>query len=496
MSSTPNIAPGSNGNTYDVLIIGAGLSGIGTAYWLQEKCPQKSFTILEARHTLGGTWDLFRYPGIRSDSDMFTFGFRFRPWREPQSLSKGDAILDYLRETAEAAGIDKRIRYGYRVRRAAWSSEEAHWTVDVEGPDGPVQLRAGFLCLCTGYYDFNEAHRPRFEGEAAFRGPLVLPQFWPQDLDYSGKRIVVVGSGATAVTLVPAMAQQAAHVTMLQRSPTYIMSLPNRNKLFMRLRKWLPDTAAYRITRWRNLLLSIASFRAARSFPGFVKKLVVKSAAKQLAPGFEVEKHFSPKYNPWDQRFCVVPDGDLFRAIRSGKAGVVTDEIARFSENGIVLQSGDELRADIIVLATGLNLRLLGGAEIFVDERKVEPNASMIYKGMMVSDVPNLSLAFGYTNASWTLKTDLTANYVCRLLNYMDRKGYRVVVPQRQAGVAPRPFLDFQSGYIQRAGGILPQQGHRRPWRVYQNYLMDMLTTRFGRINDGVLRFSCKKKTS
>lgn len=473
----------------DVLVVGAGLSGIGTAYWLQHRCPQLSYAILEARTALGGTWDLFRYPGVRSDSDMFTFGYRFRPWQDPKSLSDGASIRAYLRATAEAYGIDRKIRYEHRVKGADWSDAEQCWTLSVETREGFMQLHARFLYLCTGYYSYEEAHRPHFEGEADYRGTLVQPQFWPQQLDYSGKRVLIVGSGATAVTLVPTMAQSAAHVTMLQRSPTYVLSLPRRDTFYQRANRLLSARAAYRLTRWKNLLLSMLLYGLSRAFPRFVRRLLRKGAAKQLPEGYEVDRHFNPRYDPWDQRLCFVPGGDLYAAIRKGKADVVTDTIERFTKEGVCLQSGEELAADIIVLATGLKVRLLGGAELRVNGKPVITSESMIYRGMLVSDVPNLALAFGYTNASWTLKTDLTANYVCRLLNYMQRKGYRVVMPKREPAAETRPFLDFDAGYIQRATDVLPKQGRRRPWRVYQNYFLDMLATRFGRVADGVLQF-------
>jgi len=477
----------------DVLIIGAGISGIGVAYWLQKKCPNKRFAILEGRETIGGTWSLFRYPGIRSDSDMFTFGYRFKPWQNPQSLSDGETILTYLNETVTENGIDKYIRFGHNVLEANWSDMDRLWTLLVQHNGENFAIQCRFLSVCSGYYNYGQAHRPHFSGEETFRGPLVMPQFWPEDLDYRDKNVVVVGSGATAVTLVPAMTNGgAAHVTMLQRSPTYVMNLPNRNGVFAALKKILPDQWAYRLTRWMNLTMSMASFALAKQFPRQAKSLIMKAAARQLPPNFPVDKHFNPTYNPWDQRLCVVPDGDLFTSISSGNASVVTDEIARFTETGIVLASGDELKADIIVLATGLTIRLMGGTQIKVNGELVQPQDTMIYKGMMVSDVPNLAYAFGYTNASWTLKVDLTANYICKLLNYMDRHNYDVVMPAKQNLVSEEPFLNLNSSYIQRAEAVLPKQGAKRPWRVYQNYLADMLATRFGRIADGVLTFKPK----
>ena len=474
----------------DVLIIGAGISGIGTAYWLQEKCPDKSYAVLEARHELGGTWSLFNYPGVRSDSDMFTFGYRFRPWQEPQSLSAGKNILKYLRETVAEYGIDHHIRYGHRLMSADWSDETQTWHLRVQYDEGELELQCRFLSICSGYYDYEAAHRPDFTGEADFTGQIVVPQFWPQQLDYTGKRVVVVGSGATAITIVPAMADSgASHVTMLQRSPTYVMNLPNRNGLYLTAKKYLPDRWAYRIARWTNISLSMFSFAFSKAFPGVMKRLIMRGARKELPADFDVQTHFNPRYDPWDQRLCVVPDGDLFRVIREGKATVVTEHIDRFMPGGVRLASGEELAANIVVLATGLKMSLAGKAAISVNGRPVDMNQVMIYKGMMVSDVPNLVYAFGYTNASWTLKVDLTANYLCKLLRYMDRKDYSVVVPAREALTSEEPFLNLNSGYVERARDVLPKQGKRRPWRVYQSYLVDMLSTRFGRVADGVLRF-------
>lgn len=476
-------------STQDVIIIGAGLSGIGTAYWLQEKCPQKDYLILESREQLGGTWDLFRYPGVRSDSDMFTFGYRFKPWQNPQSLSEGKDILSYLEETARENDIDKKIRYQHKALSANWSTEKKCWAVQVHTPEGEKTFYSNFLYMCSGYYSYEKAHRPKFKGEEDFQGNIVQPQFWPEGLDYSNQRIVVVGSGATAVTLVPNLAKKAAQVTMLQRSPTYVMKLPNRNGLYAFMRKLLPNSWAYRITRWRNLSLSMLMFSLSRAFPKRMKQLIVKGAAKQLPEGFDVEKHFTPNYKPWDQRLCVVPDGDLFTAIREGGADVRTDEIEYFEKNGLRLKSGQQVEADIVVLATGLKMKLLGGIEVKIDGEKMESGNRFVYKGMMMSDVPNFAMAFGYTNNSWTLKTDLTANYICRLLNYMDKKGHDTVVPEGPEEGSEEAFLNLNSGYIKRAESILPQQGKHRPWRVYQNYLLDALMTRWGGIKDKVLKF-------
>ena len=474
----------------DVLIVGAGLSGIGAAAILQARCPGKRYAILEAREAIGGTWDLFRYPGIRSDSDMYTLGYGFKPWLDAKAIADGPSILRYVRETAREHGIEAHIRYGHKVVRAEWSSEAACWTVHANGPDGAARtVRARFLYMCSGYYSYDRAYRPQFEGEDDYRGRIVQPQFWPRDLDYSGKRVVVIGSGATAVTLVPAMAQQAAHVTMLQRSPTYVVARPSEYRFARRLQTLLPAKAAYWGTRWRVILESMLLYRLARAKPELAKQRIVEMARHQLGPGFDVATHFTPSYKVWDQRVCVVPDGDMFRAIRKGQASVVTCHIDRFTERGLLLQSGQELEADVVVMATGLSLSILGGAAITVDGKPFAPNEAMSYKGMMLSDLPNCVMSFGYTNASWTLKADLTAEWVCRLLKHMDRRGQQVAVVRREPGVTPAPFLGFSSGYVQRAAALLPQQGSRRPWQVYQNYVQDMMTIRFGRIADGVIRF-------
>jgi cyclohexanone monooxygenase len=476
----------------DVLIVGAGLSGIGAAWHLQRRCPGKRYAILEARGAVGGTWDLFRYPGVRSDSDMYTLGYAFQPWLEAKAIADGPSIRRYIETTARKNGIDRHIRFGHKVVAAIWSSADACWRVEVQRGQERIVLRTRFFYLCSGYYSYDEAHRPSFEGEEAFSGRIVQPQFWPRDLDWTGKRVVVVGSGATAVTLVPAMAGEADHVTMLQRSPTYVVSRPSEYRFATRYRRWLPEQAAYRLTRWRVIFESMLLYRVARTKPELAKQKIVAMARHQLGKDYDVETHFTPTYKPWDQRVCVVPDGDMFKAIRKGRASVVTDHIERFTPEGLVLKSGQLLPADVVVMATGLKIKLLGGIAITVDGQPFRASDAMSYKGMMLSELPNCVMTFGYTNASWTLKADLTAAYVCRLLRYMDRRRVQIAVPRREPGVSPQPFLSFTSGYVQRAQGELPQQGSRRPWQVYQNYLQDMLTIRFGRIADGTLHFGKK----
>lgn len=475
----------------DVLIVGAGLSGIGAACHLRQKCPEKSFVILEGREASGGTWDLFRYPGVRSDSDMYTLGYSFRPWRDAKAIADGTSILNYIRETAAEFGVDKRIRYGHRVRRASWSSADAVWTVEAErSPDkSVVQLTCNFLYLCTGYYDYENGYTPEWPGVERFRGRIVHPQKWPQDLDYAEKRVLVIGSGATAVTLVPALAERAAHVTMLQRSPTYVVSLPAEDRVANWLRRYLPARSAYALTRWKNVLLGMFFYGLARARPKLMKRLIAKGVRRQLGADYAL-KHFTPRYDPWDQRLCLVPDSDLFRSIRDGQASVVTDHIETFTESGVRLRSGASLDADIIVTATGLVLKLMSGLQLVVDGKPVELSKTMAYKGMMYSDVPNLASAFGYTNASWTLKCDLTAEYVCRLLKHMDKHGYARCTPRvNDPSVTAEPIIDFTSGYVQRALQTLPQQGSKTPWRLHQNYVKDLSMLRYGRLEDGAMEF-------
>ncbi|HEY2683365.1 MAG TPA: NAD(P)/FAD-dependent oxidoreductase [Steroidobacteraceae bacterium] len=477
----------------DVLIIGGGLSGVAAAYHLKKRCRNKSFAILEARNAIGGTWDLFRYPGVRSDSDMFTLGYSFRPWLEGEAIANGDKILAYIRAAAIEYGIDKKIQFGLCAKRASWSSSEATWTVEAERADTHEVLRytCNFLFSCSGYYHYGEGYLPAFPGSEAFQGLTVHPQKWPAELDYAGKQVVVIGSGATAVTLVPAMAKSAAKVTMLQRSPTYMFSRPNADKLADRLRKLLPTNWAYRLIRWRNILFGIYFFGLCKRSPERVKKWLIKQVEGALGSSYDVATHFTPRYNPWDQRMCLVPDGDLFEAIKAEKARVITDQIDHFTPHGIKLKSGAELPADIIVTATGLNLIALGGMQVRVDGRVVDIAKTLSYKGTMYSGVPNLASAFGYTNASWTLKAELTCDYVCRVLNYMDAKGTRICVPfNEDRSVQEEPWLNLNSGYILRVADKLPKQGSKAPWRLRQNYVLDILNLRHGALDDGVLKFS------
>ena len=480
-----------------MLIVGAGLSGIGAGFHLQQKCPAKSYAILEGRSAIGGTWDLFRYPGIRSDSDMFTLGYSFKPWTEAKAIADGPQILNYVRDTAIENGIDRKIRFNHRVKRASWSSREARWTVEAELSSGDVaaqtvRFTCHFLFMCSGYYSYEQGYTPEFAGWSDFSGRIVHPQHWTDDINMTGKRVVVIGSGATAVTLVPELAKAAAHVTMLQRSPTYVVSRPARDTLADTLRARLPAKLAYHLIRWRNVLFGMYFFfQLSRRRPARVKELILGGVRSALGPDYDIATHFTPRYNPWDQRLCLVPDGDLFQAIRDNRASVVTSEIDRFTPRGIRLKDGSELPADLIVTATGLNLQVLGGIEVSVDGRVVEFARTLNYKGMMYSDVPNLAAAFGYTNASWTLKCDLTCEYVGRLINYMDRHGYRQCLPHNDdPAVSERPALDFTSGYVQRSVARMPKQGSKRPWRLYQNYALDILALRFGKLDDGVMRYS------
>ena len=475
----------------DVLIVGAGLSGIGAAVRLERECPGKSYVILEARDALGGTWDLFRYPGIRSDSDMYTLGYSFKPWSSDKSIADGPSILEYIRETARENDIEPKIRYQHRVVRAEWSTDEQRWRVQARRTDTgqPVAFTCGFVFLCAGYYNYEQGYTPEFKGIDRFNGQIIHPQFWPRDLDYTGKRVLVIGSGATAMTLVPAMADKAAHVTMLQRSPTYVVSLPGEDPLAKVLRRRLPAKLAYSIVRWKNVTMTMLSFVLSRRYPKQMKALFMKGVERNLPSGFDVRTHFKPRYNPWQQRVCLVPDGDLFQALGRGDVDIVTDTIETFTETGIELTSGQHLEADVIITATGLSLLAMGGAELVVDGREVDISQEMTYRGMMLSDVPNAAFAAGYTNASWTLKCDLTSEYVCRLLNHMDEGGYGYVVARRDKSVEPLPFIDFNSGYVVRSIQNFPKQGDRTPWRLHQNYLLDIRTIRRAPLEDGVLEW-------
>jgi monooxygenase len=474
----------------DVIIVGAGLSGIGAACHLRRECPRKSFVILEGRERMGGTWDLFRYPGVRSDSDMYTLGYRFRPWRDNKAMADASAILRYIRDTAAEYNVDQTIRYNHRVRSAAWSSETSCWTVDVESEDNTlVQLTCNFLYLCTGYYDYANGYTPQWPGVERFRGQIVHPQKWPEDLDYTGKRVIVIGSGATAVTLVPAMAERAAHVTMLQRSPSYIVSRPAEDKVANLLRRFLPANTPYADTRWKNVLAGTFFYNLARKRPNVFKWMVERGVRHELGNKYD-SKHFTPPYNPWDQRLCLVPDADLFRAVREGRVSIVTDQIETFTEDGLLLKCGDRLEADIIVTATGLVLKLFSGMQLTVDGAAVDLPKTLVYKGMMFSDVPNLAFAVGYTNASWTLKCDLTASYVCRLLNHMDQHNLAVCVARvNDPNIEAEPVIDFNSGYVLRALDSLPRQGSKPPWRLHQNYVRDLSLMRYGRLDDGTMEF-------
>ncbi len=476
----------------DVLIVGAGLSGIGAACLLQQHSPTKSFAILEAREAIGGTWDLFRYPGVRSDSDMFTLGYSFRPWTASNAIADGPVIRDYIRDTARERGVDSFVRFSHRVVAADWDGTTARWTVTASVGDGATAtFTCSWLSVCSGYYRYDAGYQPVFPGQDRFHGTLVHPQQWPEDLDWAGRRIVVIGSGATAVTLVPNLAERAAHVTMLQRTPSYILSLPRTDALAAKLQRVLPSSLAYRLIRWKNVLVNTASYQFSRRRPEAMKAFLRKGLIRALPHDFDVDAHFSPPYDPWDQRLCLVPDNDLFRAIGSGSADIVTDRITTFTRTGLELASGRTLDADIIVSATGLTVLPIGGMTIAVDGRQVDLGRTVSYKGMMVSGVPNFNMVIGYTNASWTLKADLVSRYVCRLLDHLDRHGYDRATPRApQDGSADQPFLDFQSGYVQRALDTLPKQGRRAPWRLHQNYLRDVLMMRGGPLADEGIVFS------
>lgn len=476
----------------DVLIVGAGLSGIGAACVLRRECPDKSFAILEARDVIGGTWDLFRYPGVRSDSDMFTLGYSFRPWRAARAIADGSSILLYIRDTACEYGVDREIRFGHRVVAADWDGSTARWAVTAQRSDGmTARFTCSWLSVCAGYYDYDAGYRPGFPGEELFAGVLVHPQQWPTDLDWTGRRVVVIGSGATAVTLVPSLAKRAEKVTMVQRTPSYIVSIPANDPLAPKLKRLLPSRIAHGIIRWKSIGVSTLSYQFARRQPESMKALVRKGLIRALPREYDVDRHFSPPYNPWDQRLCLVPDGDLFAALSTGRAEVVTERIETFTPTGIRLGSGEEIQADIIVTATGLSILALGGMQLTVDGEQVDLSRTVAYKAMMLSGVPNFNLVIGYTNSSWTLKADLVNRYVVRLLKFLDRRGYDRATPVPPTGEpADQPFLDFQAGYVTRAIDQFPRQGRRAPWRLYQNYFRDVLLMRYSRLQDEGMVFS------
>ncbi len=476
----------------DVIVVGAGISGISAAWHLQDRCPSKSYVILERRENLGGTWDLFKYPGIRSDSDMFTLGFRFKPWTSEKAIADGPSIMHYLNETVAESGIDKHIRYGQRVVAADWSDAENVWTVRVERGGEEVELKSSFLFACSGYYNYDEGYSPEFAGAEDFEGTIVHPQHWPEDLDYAGKKVVVIGSGATAVTLIPALIDSGAgHVTMLQRSPTYIGSLPDVDPFTVRMNQLLPPKPAYVVNRWKCIIFQSAQYQIARRFPKLFAKSLRTMAERRLPEGYDYDKHFTPSYKPWDQRVCVAPNGDLFKQIRKGNADVVTDTIERFTKTGIKLTSGEELDADIIVTATGLNMQLLGGLTPTKNGDPIDLTSLMTYKGLMFSGIPNFAITFGYTNASWTLKADLVSEFVCRVLNYMDDNGFDRVEPQHPGDrVDELPFMDFTPGYFQRSMHLLPKSGSQAPWRLKQNYFFDMRMIRQGKVDEEALQFT------
>lgn len=477
---------------HDVIIIGAGLSGICAGHYVQTECPDKSFAILEGREALGGTWDLFRYPGIRSDSDMHTLGFSFRPWPNPQAIADGPSILRYLHDTVEATGLADKVRYNHRVDTVRWSSDEARWTVVSRHPGtGEEQVHTcKLLWFCTGYYRYDRGYMPDYPGAERFEGELVHPQFWTDDIDYAGKQVVVIGSGATAVTLVPSMAERAGHVTMLQRSPSYVMSLPAEDVVSKWATRLLGARIGAGLTRWKNILRLMLFYQFSRRMPESARGFITRHVREAVGDVVDVDTHFNPSYDPWDQRLCFVPDDDLFDALRGGRASVVTDHIETLTETGIQLRSGDHLDADVVVSATGLEVVVAGGATIEVDGERVDPGQSTMYKGAMLSDVPNAVMSVGYTNASWTLKCELISQWACRLLEHMDAHGYEVVVPRLPADAdAELPLIDFNSGYVLRALDELPNQGERLPWRLYQNYILDSVLFRLAPIDDGALVF-------
>jgi len=482
-----------NTTYFDTIIIGAGISGISAAHYMQTDCPDKTYTILEARKNIGGTWDLFRYPGIRSDSDMYTFGFAFKPWTNPKAIAPREDIIEYLEEIVSEEGIDRHIRFEHKLINASWSSETATWSLTVKTPGStePQLYTCSFLSLCTGYYSYENGYTPVFSGYNDFKGPIIHPQKWDETLDYTGKKIVVIGSGATAMTMIPVLAQKAEHVTMLQRSPTYVVALPDIDKKAVWLNNNLPKKTAYKINRFRMILYQRFSYAFSRRFPGTMKKALRKAMEGRMGEGFDIDKHFTPTYNPWDQRLCVVPNGDLFKAIKNKKANVVTDHIEKFTANGIQLVSGDFLAADIIVTATGLNVQFFNNVSILVDGEKVDFSKKVVYKGLMVDGIPNMTFASGYTNASWTLKCEMTSRYTCRIVNYMAKHGFKQCVPvQNDPDLVVKPFLDFKPGYVLRVLDKLPKMGDKKPWKIEQNYFYDKKMFERSALDDGILQYS------
>ena len=480
-----------NNPVYDVIVVGAGLSGIGAAYHLQHECPDKTFTVLEARSSMGGTWDLFKYPGIRSDSDMYTLGFPFSPWENPKAIADGPSILQYIKDTAAKFGIDKKIQFNHKVGDASWSDSDKLWTLKIAAHENvPHQrLQCKFLFMCSGYYDYENGYAPHFSGIETFQGAIIHPQKWDAEIHYENKKVVIIGSGATAVTLVPEMAKKAEKVTMLQRSPTYVISLPSEDKAAHFFRKILPGKVAYDLVRWKNILFALGFYNASRKWPHAIKRLIQKGIKKELGADYDI-KNFDPAYKPWDQRLCIVPDSDLFYSIKQGKAEVVTDTIDRFTPKGILLNSGKELEADIIVTATGLKVLLLGGMTMHINGKPVDSGKLHCYRGVMFSDVPNFAIAIGYTNSSWTLKCDLNCQFVAKLLNNMEQHNYSVCTPRFDSmAFQSEPLLDFNAGYVLRAADILPKQGSKHPWKVYQNYVRDLLSLKFGTVNDKYLEY-------
>lgn len=478
-----------NKTFYDVIVVGAGLSGIGAAFHLQDKCPNMSFTVLEGRSAIGGTWDLFRYPGIRSDSDMYTFGFSFFPWKDPQSIADGPAILKYINETVDAFDLRKYIQFNKKVVESNWDSEKKVWTVEIldKQTENVEKIECKFLFMCSGYYNYEKGYEPEFPNFDNFKGIKIHPQKWDESLDYTDKNIVIIGSGATAVTLLPKLAEKARQVTMLQRSPTYIMNLPQEDAIANFLKKVLPAQAAHQVSRWKNILIGLGLYQVSRKYPDFVKNTLKKAIKKQLGEQYE-DRHFTPKYNPWDQRLCLVPDNDLFLSLKSGKGKIVTDTIKTFTENGMVLDSGETLNADIIITATGLDVQLFGGMKLSVDGSVLNTSQIHAYKGVMFSGIPNFAVSIGYTNASWTLKCDLNCFFVTRVLNYMKERNFATCIPEFDyENLQTERLLDFDANYILRAENILPKQGSKAPWKVYQNYVKDVFALKYGSITDKYL---------